>query len=209
MRDTIIAGTKKCGDWLSVRDSLASSNDPAVWRAAFDDYFQARIHLRYLRPIELLQDYDSKQGEGFSMVAIDCSLVEFLESAVQGKTYRWCQSDAELLKYEYRKSAPVFVSFLTTREPFRDTFDSALANEFYSHIRCGLLHEARTKAGWRIHARGPGIVDRAQRILYRDNFHDALLQFLRWYREALATTPELQEAFIRKVNALCGEGGAA
>jgi hypothetical protein len=209
MRETLIAGTKTCADWLLAREQLVTDANNGLWSAVFEDYFHSRIRSRYLQPIELLRDHDAKQGEGFSMVAVHCSLVEFLESTVQGIRYRVCRNDAELGEHEYRMSAPVFVSFLTRRQPFRDMFDDALAEEFYKRIRCGLLHEACTKGGWRIRADGPAIIDRVQRILYRNKFHEALLQFVEWYRSALASSPELQEAFIRKFDSLCEEHGAA
>ena len=209
MRDTIIGGTKTCRDWLLFRERLFNAADETLWRSAFDDYFHSRIRLRYLQPIELLRDHDSRQGEGFSMVAIHCSLIEFLESTVQGINYRFVRNDADLGSHQYRKSGPVFVSFLTNRQPFSQTFDLSLAEDFYQSIRCGLLHEARTKGGWRIRADGPAIIDRSHRILYRNKFHEALLQWVEWYRGALASSQDLQEAFVRKFDALCEEHGAA
>jgi hypothetical protein len=100
----------------------------------------------------------------------------------------------------------VFVSFLCKRQPFATHFtDEAIARDFYVGIRCGLLHEARTKNGWRIWAKSPdgGVIDRARRLVYRDNFQAAIDEFISWYAAALPATPELQEAFIRKFNSLC------
>jgi hypothetical protein len=55
------------------------------WETAFQDYFLDRIQLRYLAPIELLQQLDAKQGEGFAIVSIHCSLIEFLESTFKAR----------------------------------------------------------------------------------------------------------------------------
>ena len=72
-------------------------------------------------------------------------------------------------------------------------------------MRCGLLHEARTKNRWRIKKKDPtgAIVDANQRILFRDNFHDALLRFIEWYKGSLTSNRALQEAFLRKFDSLC------
>jgi len=202
---TIIAGTKKCGDWQAFRASLLPGDDKAPWGVAFDDYFHARLRYRYLDPINVLRNHDTWQGEGFSIVAIHCSLIEFLESTVQGKTYRYVQRDSDLGPYEYRRSGEIFEAFLSTREPFKHVFDLPLARDFYENVRCPVLHEARTKGGWRIWAEGPAglIIDRNQRKLYRNNFHDALLAFIQWYRGKVVSDRTTQEAFLRKINSLC------
>jgi len=43
----------------------------------------------------------------------------------------------------------------------------------------------------------------AKKLVYRDNFHDALLNFIEWYRGALQTDQALQEAYLRKFDSLC------
>ena len=205
--ETIIGGSNTCAHWRAFRDSLVPGADRVLWETAFEDYFRARIQLRYLNPIRLIQEHDTQQGEGFSIVAIHCTLVEFLESTVQGINYRYAQRDEDLGPHEYRKSGPVFVGFLCKREPFRASFTTeALAKDFYADVRCSLLHEARTRGGWRIWADGPPatIVDPTRRVLFRNNFHNALLQFIEWYRGALISGTALQEAFVRKFDSLCG-----
>jgi hypothetical protein len=86
--DTHIAGSLTTDDWKAFKPTLAA-NDKAQWEKAFVDYFHTRLHLRYLDPIKVLQDNGTFQGEGFSIAAIQCSIVEFLESTVQGKSYRF------------------------------------------------------------------------------------------------------------------------
>ena len=60
--------------------------------------------------------------------------------------------------YEYSSSSDIFISFLTNRMPFKDEFNKDQARDFYISVRCGLLHEARTKNGWTIWAK-PGSRD--------------------------------------------------
>jgi hypothetical protein len=90
--------------------------------------------------------------------------------------------------------------------PFNTEFDARTAHDFYEGVRCGLLHEARTKNGWVIWAKhGSRIIDApgAQKILYRDDFQKALLEFVAWYKGALTSDSAIQEAFIRKFDSLC------
>lgn len=203
--ETQIAGRKTADHWRAFRPSLTLGGDIVQWQEAFDDYFRARLDLRYFNPIRLLQQHATFRGEGFSILAIQCTLIEFLESTVQGVNYRYLRKGETLLPHEYSSSSDLFVSFLCNREPFAKHFDEALAREFYASVRCGLLHEARTKNGWKVKAQGPPgtVLDRDNRIIYRDNFQAALGEFIAWYEGALRSDAVLQEAFIRKFDSLC------
>jgi hypothetical protein len=82
---------------------------------------------------------------------------------------------------------------------------ATLAADFYTGVRCALLHEARTSGGWIVKAKGVDIVvvSGGQKIVNRNNFHAALLSFIEWYKGQLLTDRALQEAFIRKFDSLC------
>jgi hypothetical protein len=204
--DIYIAGSKTTDDWKAFKPTLAPGGNPAVWETAFAEYFHGRLSARYLDPIKVLQDNGTLQGEGFSIAAIQCSLIEFLESAVQGKSYRLLRRGPPLGPHEYSRSGDMFESFLVNRAPFNTEFDAARAHDFYEGVRCGLLHEARTKNGWVIWAKhGSRIIDAtgAQKILYRDDFQKGLLDFVAWYKSALTSDSAIQEAFIRKFDSLC------
>jgi len=203
--DTYIAGWKTADDWQAVRSKLVGNSDPSIWKTVFEDYFCTRLNLRYFGPIKTLQEHGTFQGEGFSILAIQCTLIEFLESTVQGLKYRYLRKGETLNPNEYSSSREIFVSFLCKRDPFAKDFDDTLAKDFYENIRCGLLHEARTKNGWKVWAKGPvdSIISRKQRIVYRDNFQLALDSFVDWYGKTLCSDNTLQEAFIRKFDDLC------
>lgn len=200
-----IAGSKTCNDWRVDRASLAIGSTPELWKTVAKEYFEQRVALRYLRPIEWLQKEGTYQGEGFSIVAIQMTLIEFLESTVRGVNYRFLRKGQQLAPFEYNRSGDVFVSFLTQREPFRKEFNEALGQDFYESVRCGLLHEAQTKNGWTIWAKSSSgsLIDGTLKIVYRDNFQTALLKFVEWYKTALPTDTALQEALLRKFDYLC------
>jgi hypothetical protein len=205
--DVHISGSLTTHDWIKSRSILTPGGDPAVWSQAFDDYFHTRLSLRYLNPIRVLQDNATFQGEGFSIAAIQCSIVEFLESTVQGKSYRYRPRGAQPFgPNEYSSSSDIFVSFLVNRTPFKSDFTTEdSARDFYESVRCGLLHEARTKNDWTIWAKSSDgkTADVNTKIMYRDDFQAALLTFEEWYRGTLPTNKALQEAFIRKFDSLC------
>ena len=202
-----IAGSKTNVDWLAIQPALSSGSDPNMWRRAVEDFFHERLRGRYLDPIEILQGHSRLEGEGFSIVAIQCTLIEFLESTIQGVNYRYVRRPGDLGDYEYSNSRDVFMKFLTQRVPFSAAFDAALAAEFYADIRCGVLHEARSKGRWRIHAKSMTnkIVDQSKKVLYRNDFQAGILHVIRWYEESVPNDLSLQEAFIRKFDSLASE----
>jgi hypothetical protein len=205
--DFLIAGKKRVSHWRAFEATLAVGGDQALWKKAFTDYFHARLLYRYLKPLETLQVSGPMRGEGFSIVAIQCSLIEFLESSIQGKSYRYRRNgDPPLGQYEYSNSGSIFESFLMNRAPFDGEFvTQQLAHEFYVSVRCGVLHEARTKNGWTILAKSKTgqVIDATLKIVYRDNFQSGLLRFVEWYKGELPSRRDLQEALLRKFDSLC------
>jgi len=200
-----IAGWKTVEDWKKFRNILLKSENKSDWEIAYNDYFYERLKSRYLNPITILQDNSTYQGEGFSIVTIQCSIIEFLETTIQGLKYKFLKKGEKLDKYEYSSSKDIFISFLCKREPFSSEFNEAISNEFYTNIRCGLLHEARTKNGWKIHAKSisKNIIDFKKKIIYRDNMQEAFDKFLAIYKKNLVERKEYQQAFIRKFDSLC------
>lgn len=220
--DVRIAGDRTVGEWFALRPRLLDGNDIGAWQQAFDEFFRERLESRYFKPIEALQELEGKKGEGFSIVTIQCSLIEFLGSTLLGETYRHAsEGDGQSLldtilvslrlrqKPEgiiyYSDSKRTFVWFLTNAQPFKAIFSKRLARDFYAGVRCGLMHEARTKKGWVVRWRpDPGLcVDQMTKTLWRDDFQRAFRKFLEWYREELRTKDSLQKAFIRKFDGLC------
>lgn len=204
--DTLIAGRKSINDWIGFKPNLVPGGDAAPWKTAFKEYFHARLSSRYLKPIKSLQKSGERRGEGFSIVAIQCSLIEFLESTIQGMSYRYSRNgNPPLAQHEYSNSGAMFEFFLANRTPFNAEFIKQLPHDFYVSVRCGVLHEARTKNGWTILAKSKTgqIIDSSLKVVYRDDFQGALLKFVEWYKNALPSTVALQEAFIRKFDSLC------
>ncbi len=201
-----IAGSKTPEDWHLLKQRLIENSCEETWKEALNDYFLKRLNLHYLNPIEVLQKHGTFSGEGFSILAILCTLIEFLESTVEGLKYRFLKSGEKLDKFEYSKSSELFIDFLCNREPFNKEFNSTLAMEFYINIRCGLLHEAQTKNRWRVRAKNKEgkMIEKDQKIVYRDNFMDAIKLFIKLYSVELKSNKKFQEAFIRKFDSLCG-----
>jgi hypothetical protein len=208
---TLITGRKTVGDWISISAELSDFENNSLWTSVFNDYFLTRLNDRYLNPINAIKKGGLYTGEGFSIMTIICSLVEFLETTYQGINYRLVRrGDSPLTAFEYNKSGEIFVSFLTNRLPFKDYFNNQIADDFYSNIRCSLLHEARTSGNWTIWGSSPSelLIEKrdSEIVIYRDDFYEALLDFVNnHYKNELLVSNERKEAFLRKFNKLCEE----
>jgi hypothetical protein len=204
-----IAGQRTVGDWARLRQSLIVDGNHTRWKTAFEGFFRERLQSRYFAPIEALKASKRMRGEGFAIVAIQCSLIEFLGATLEGKAYRFRRKgDPELGEFEYDRSKDMFVRFLQTATPFKAVFRSGdLAEDFYTGVRCGLLHEARTKNGWTIRAplQQGRMVDANAKIIWRDDFQRSLEEFVDWYGSTLPKDALLQQAFIRKFDGLCDD----
>ncbi|MDI3431139.1 hypothetical protein QLG02_12445 [Aeromonas sp. V90_14] len=201
----LITENKTSQDWLKLKIELESNDNELMWMIAYNDFFWSRINSRYFEPIKKLRENDSYLGYGFTIMTILCSLIEFLESSCLGKNYRHCK-DKDLKLYEYNRSKDCFIDFLVSRPPFSERFNRDIASEFYSAIRCGLLHEASTKDGWKIWGQsesGEEIICYDQKKVFRDDFEDAVKKYISIYRDELIKNNELKMAFIRKFDSLC------
>lgn len=172
---------------------LSSSCTVAQYRAhenardtdAIAAFVLERFEERYLRPIS----GDPKYKNGFTMMAVSCLMIECLESFRQG----WPNTK--------RKSEAAFRSFFSHWKAFAEF--SSVSGEFYEHVRCGLLHQAETRGGWRIVRNGSLLADRT---INATKFVTALRNVLHSY------VAELQESdwdsrvwtnFRKKMNAIC------
>lgn len=208
-----IAGGRTDDQWNMLRPTLeANRNDAALWGAAFDDYHMRRIDTRYFQPIAAIDGLGKSLGEGFAVVALFCSLIEFLETTEQGKNFKPSQPRSPH-EYGSGDSRNLFTSFLEKRIPFQSAFENqshgslSLANSFYSGVRCGVLHEAKTCGGWLIRNEGSNALLTTMSDgtvkLHRNRLKPMLDLYLSDFRKRLLAEPATQDAFVRRWNHLC------
>src|SRR3972149_11446929 len=138
-------------DWKDLRNRLLDSLSCNIeWNTDWEDcinFLDERLNSRYFNPIDIIiRTKDTPPGKGFTVSSILCILLEFFASIYEGKVYTTKKEN--IATYEYNSSAQLFKSFLTSHPPFSKEFDNPLASGFYDSVRCGLLHELRTKSNW-------------------------------------------------------------
>ena len=202
-----IAGKNMDKQWFALKARLQSNPSQDLWDSAYHRFYRERINTRYLHPIASISDTQS--GEGFAIVALFCSLIEFLESCEKGDNFRFTSSGVQLLPNEYNQTQAksYFKDFLKTRDPFKTLIPLALVDSFYNDVRCGLFHEARTKGTWVISSRSSKgkLVSQSggQIILFRRQLIPALEEYFVEYHKRLLTNTDTQAALIRKFDFLC------
>jgi hypothetical protein len=166
-------------DCIDLFIKLTNKSNKESWDKAID-IFEDRIKGRFLNIVNSLLD-ESKQDRsltnGFSIMALNCLLVETLQQFYLG------------LEDTRRNSKNSFVNFLTQSPYFNGThrkyskmfgksFTGKSAELFYTDVRCGILHQAETKNNVMLTYYGTYLVD--------DGTNPGWLMFdVGWFTKAL------------------------
>lgn len=219
---------KEIKKWHKLRTSLSQdytyNND---WETAIE-LFDKRLKRKFFNPVQLIINEQKLEGEGFTILTVQCSLIEMLSSFRKGEIFNH-KKKATSPAYEYSESRKMFVDFLKSASIFKDIFwesaddkDENLTTalfdpeDFYSSVRCGLMHEARTKNNWFINAAPRTLKVKTEKnflqhkgdkkIIYRTILHHRLLTYLSDYNNELRQEnkdgKKLRKFFARKLDHL-------
>ena len=154
---------------------------------ALVDFILQRFTERYIEPMRV----DRKKKNGFTIMAVSCLMIESLESFYKG----WSDSN--------RKSQLAFCNFFDRNDNF--SFLKGRADEFYKHVRCGILHQGETTKGWHIRRDGP-IFNGDTKTINAKLFHDQVEISLKKYCKELTTEnwdSDVWKNFKKKMKATC------
>ena len=182
LRPKLVEGSAANGEWAEVLGA-----------------FRRRIEERYVRPIgQLARSARGAQQTvpGFAILALDCLLIDTIQSFREGRVGTGDVS-----------SAKSFKSFLDARR--FASFTRKDRNEFFHYVRNGLLHNGETRGDWKVRSNTPAMLSRdataGTRTLNRTAFHAAVVAELEDYcGELVSGAPEVREAFLRRMDAICG-----
>ncbi len=97
------------------------------------------------------------------------------------------------------KSGSMFTSFFNRVDEFSSL---ATTNDFYDKVRCGILHQAETKSGWRIHRNGP-LFDETTLTINATEFLRGMENYLHDYKKQLISNDwgsEIWQLFRKKMD---------
>ena len=145
-----------------------------------------RLRERYIQPFRT-----KPARNGFIMMAASCLLVESLESFYNG----WKKSPI---------SAQAFKSFFNRHDEF--SVLQSYSDQFYQNIRCGILHQGETTAGWTVRRDQDKLFDQERLVVDAARFLRAIDAALSKYQEELNSNQwnsTIWRNFRRKVVAIC------
>lgn len=156
-----------------------------------------RLDERYIEPADRLIQFENGVSAqykkyGFTILAIDCLLIETLQSFYEG------------IIDSSGKSKDLFANFLLQRNQFSCYFKTKNdAKAFYKNFRCGILHQAQTFNNTKVQVIGDLISQRdGFTIVNRIKFHEAVKTEVRKYIELLKEKNDqtLINNFRKKMN---------
>jgi len=158
IEDIRISPSARVSDWKALHMGPTSTN--AAWKKAVK-IFHDRIDARFLAPVEAMRKHKEwavREFCGFTVLAIDCLLIETLGQFYNGfnETPSMKEKD-KALNPRGKRHHWFYAEFMKQMMSLSNAngFDTRRKRElFYSHFRCGILHQAQTK--------------RKSRVVYKD-----------------------------------------
>jgi hypothetical protein len=172
----------------NLRSWIALDDDAS--KKSITDFIYHRLNHRYIEP--LLQ-VPKEHKSGFLMMASACLMIETLQAFYSGQM--------ETAWGDGKKS---FGEFFKREKEFFPGF-AADKDNFYTNIRCGILHQAETKGGYRI-LRDGLLFDAKEKIINANKFLKALERCLDHYVNNLRASKRnsgLWMNAIKKVGFIC------
>jgi len=157
MEKTKLTSTTSIEQYQELR---AAQNRTKIASLIFERYYE-----RYIEPFK-----NNAAKHGFSMMAISCLMIESLYAFKKG----W--------KKTGERGGLVFEKFFSESRVFKDFTGSG--DDFYANVRCGILHQGETYAGWKITRKGP-LFDKATKTINATKFLNAMEDELKIYTDVL------------------------
>ena len=170
---------------------IADNSIPSAKKAIIKMIWH-RLYRRYLKP---LHNLSKENKSGFSIMATCCLLIEVLESFNTGQRETgW--KDHHLVFYNF---------FHKNKNLFGDLQDYAL--EFYSNIRCGILHQAETRGNFIILLNDSApIFDATTNSINSKKFYisvrHSLINYIKLLHQSISTD-EIWTNAVRKLQHIC------
>lgn len=132
------------------------------------NFVHERFYERYIKPFSC-----AEHKNGFIMMASACLMIEALESFWRG----WNKSP---------NSSYCFCMFFDRHDRF--SLLRGFSQEFYSHVRCGIMHQGETTGGWHIRRDLHTLFDRTSKTINATIFLEEMEKALSDYCNILEET---------------------
>ncbi|MEO8150335.1 MAG: hypothetical protein ABI723_22060 [Bacteroidia bacterium] len=172
-----------------------ADNNSADWDKAVK-IFKDRFETRFFKPLNALikhQDEKIKFYSGFTVLAIDCLLIETFNQFYHG---------IDESEDKFKRNCKTFKDIFKRSDFFKNDFDTdEKISIFYKHIRCGLLHQGETKEDSKINLKKSDLITIIENNgvksieLNRREFHKRVTAYFEDYSEKLK---DIKQTDLRK-----------
>jgi len=138
-----------------------------------------RLKDRYLK---LINNADGKDKSSFLLLAISCLLIETIQCFYEGKNNTANNEGKKIFKRFFKRENNLFPEFESI--------------DFYNNIRCGILHQAETKNGWRLNKSGP-LLDKKNKVINGFKFFECMNSSIDNYLDELRSKAITEERWIK------------
>lgn len=199
-RTTELASNFTVARYTTLRPQLtATTPSDGAWHEVIDA-MRRRIQERFLTPVHELTRFDEQDElpyrPGFAILALDCLLIDTIQSFREGRVSTGEVSPAQSFKTFL--SSPRFVDFKKTDR-----------GEFFQYVRNAILHNGETRKDWKIRIDTHRMLERdpttRTRTINRQHLHAAIEQE---FNDLIALIesgdPEARRQFLRRLDAMAG-----
>jgi hypothetical protein len=195
--ETELASNFTIWNYLEIQVKLRSQDQESSeeWKKVLDA-FRRRISERFLKPIEelLKQDKNPTMRSGFAILALDCLLIDTIQSFREGR-----------IKTGESSTAKSFKTFLKAAS-FSD-FKSKDRGEFFADVRNGLFHNGETRGNWKIRRDTDQLLLKTDnsRVINRSIFHKRIIvEFDQLCRDLEVPGSDQRRLFLNRMDGLSG-----
>lgn len=149
-------------------------------------FLRERFEERYIAPFE-----ENPNKNGFIMMASACLMIEALESFWNG----WKKSP---------NSSLACCQFFDRNPRFDEI--KGLVQEFYTHVRCGIMHQGETTGGWHVRRDVGHLFDRSTKTVDATVFLEEMKEALIDYCSILEKSDwnsQVWQNFRKKMKNVC------
>lgn len=156
------------------------------------DFFFDRFYVRYLKPFEFENtEYIKTHKNGFAIMTSCCLLIETFVSFTNSEFKDTKNKSERSFGYFFLKNKE-FNSFskggldLSKYEKQTDKYlnNKGIPKDFYSNVRCGILHNGETKNNWKILRKGE-LFDEKNKSINATKFMNNLVTVIKQFQDKL------------------------
>jgi hypothetical protein len=186
-----------CHDWAVLKQKLSGDGRWESFQTAWSEaicVLNSRIQKRFLDGVDSLI---SLPYAGFATLALDCLLIEAIQAFQQG-FYSKTPTESRKAYKAILRTSPYFSKFFPSDQ---------CADDFYTYVRNGLLHDGETRGGYLVKVVGPLLEARDDGSIRvnRKAFHVALCREFGDYigRLSSPTEKQLRMNLVSAIEGLC------